>query len=86
MTSDHLDQLFFDYMTHENLNPISSKSEIGQWYPVAFLYQKMIPAETWYETHDQELLTIVKFFKTWRHYLEGCKYEVLVLTDYNNLR
>ena len=25
-------------------------------------------------------------FKNWRYYLEGCQYEVLVLTDYNNLR
>ena len=46
----------------------------------------MIPAETRYETHDQELLAIVEAFKTWRHYLEGCKFEVLVLTDHNNLR
>ena len=46
----------------------------------------MIPAEARYETHDQELLAIVEAFKNWRHYLEGCKYEVLVLTDHNNLR
>ena len=45
----------------------------------------MIPAETWYETYNGELLAIVKAFKTWRHYLEGCKHEVFVLTDYNNL-
>ena len=46
----------------------------------------MISAETWYETHDGKLLAIVEAFKTWRHYLEGCKHEVLVLTDHNNLR
>ncbi len=46
----------------------------------------MIPAETRYETPDGELLAIVEAFKTWRHYLEGCKHEVLVLTDYNNLQ
>ena len=46
----------------------------------------MIPAETWYETHEGKLLAIVEVFKTWRHYLEGCKHEVLVLTDHNNLR
>ena len=46
----------------------------------------MIPAETRYKTHDGELLAIVEAFKTWRHYLEGCKHEVLVLTDHNNLR
>ena len=46
----------------------------------------MIPAETQYETHNGELLAIVEAFKTWRHYLEGCKHEVFVITDHNNLR
>ena len=46
----------------------------------------MIPAETRYETHNGELLAIVEAFKTWRHYLEGCKHEVFILTDHNNLR
>ena len=46
----------------------------------------MIFAKTWYKTHDVELLAIVEVFKIWRHYLEGCKYEVFILTDYNNLR
>ena len=45
----------------------------------------MILAETWYETHDEELLVIVEVFKTWRHCLEGLKFEVFVLTNYNNL-
>ena len=38
--------------------------ETGQWHPVAFFSRKMIPAETRYETHDQELLAIVEAFKT----------------------
>ena len=46
----------------------------------------MIPIETRYEIHESELLAIVEAFKTWRHYLEDCKHEVLVLTDHNNLR
>ncbi len=46
----------------------------------------MIPAETRYETYDGELFAIVEAFKTWRHYLEGCKYEVLMFTDHNNLQ
>ena len=57
----------------------------GQWYPVAFFSRKMIPAETWYKTHDQELLAIVEAFKTWRHYLEDYKFEVFVLIHHNNL-
>ena len=46
----------------------------------------MIPAKTWYKIYNNELLTIVEAFKTWRHHLEGCKYKVLVFTNYNNLR
>ena len=65
---------------------VVTKADLGQWHPVAFFSRKMIPAETRYETHDGELLAIVEAFKTWRHYLEGCKHEVLVLTDHNNLR
>ena len=60
--------------------------ETGQWHPVAYFSRKMIPAETRYETHDGELLAIIEAFKNWRHYLEGCKHEDLVLTDHNNLR
>ena len=59
---------------------------LGRWHLVAFYSRKMIPAETRYETHDGELLAIVEAFKTWRHYLEGCKHKVLVFTNHNNLR
>ena len=65
---------------------VVTKANLGQWHPVAFFSRKMISAETQYETHNGELLAIVKAFKTWRHYVEGCKHKVLVLTDYNNLR
>ena len=70
-----LSQLTSDHLT----------SSQGQWHPVAYFFRKMISAETRYETHDAELLAIVKTFKTRHHYLEGCKYEVLVLTNHNNL-
>ena len=45
----------------------------------------MIFAETWYKTHNAELLAIVEAFKTWRHYLEDCKHEIIVLNSHNNL-
>ena len=63
-----------------------TSDDSGRWHPVAFFSRKMIPAETRYEMHDGELLAIVEAFKTWRHYLEGSQHEVLVLTNYNNLR
>ncbi len=81
-----LDQHSSGHVTHGDPNSNFPKSEIGQWHLVAFFFRKMIPAETWYETNDQELLAIVEAFKTWHHYLKGCKHEVLVLTDHNNLR
>ena len=61
-------------------------NDLGQWHPVAFFSKKMILAETWYKIHNGELLTIVEAFKTWKHYLEGCKYKVLMLTNHNNLQ
>ncbi len=79
-----LDQHFFGYVTHKD--PNFSKSEIGQWHMIAFFSQKMISIETWYKTHNHEFLAIIEAFKTWCYYLKGYKYEVLVLTDHNNLR
>ena len=70
-----LSQLILDHLT----------SDQGQWHPIAYFLKKIIPAETRYETHNDKLLAIVEAFKTWHHYLEGCKHEVLVLTDHNNL-
>ena len=45
----------------------------------------MISAKTQYKTHNGERLAIVEIFKTWRHYLECCKYKVFVLTNHNKL-
>ena len=58
---------------------------LGQWHLMAYYLHKIIPVKTWYKTHDSELLTIVKAFKTWWYYLKGCKYKVLVFTNHNNL-
>ena len=48
---------------------LSQFQEEGQWRPVAFWLRKLIPAETCYKTHDQELLAIVAAFKQWQHHL-----------------
>ncbi len=72
------------YTIREVLSQLTS-DDLGRWHPVVFFSRKMIPAETRYETHDGELLAIVEAFKTWIHYLEGCKHEVLILTEHNNL-
>ena len=57
---------------------------LGQWHLIAYYLQKMISVKTRYKTHNGKLLAIVEVFKIWRRYLEGCKYKVLMLTNYNN--
>ena len=64
---------------------VITKTNLGQWHQVAFFSKKKIPAETPYKTHDGKLLAIVETFKTWQYYLESCKHEIFVLTDWNNL-
>jgi hypothetical protein len=46
----------------------------------------MSPAEQNYDIHDKEMLAIVKCMKAWRHYLEGTKHTVAVITDHANLQ
>jgi hypothetical protein len=55
-----------------------------QWRPVDFYSHKLIAAEYNYDTHDQELLAIVKSSEHWCHYLEGAHFEIL--TDHQNLK
>ncbi len=73
------------YAISEILSQLTS-DDLGWWHLVAFFSIKMISAETRYETHNGKLLAIVEAFKTWRHYLKGCKHEVLILIDHNILQ
>ena len=68
------------------LDGVVTKTHLGQLHLVTFFYRKIISAETRYETHNGKLLAIFEALKTWRYYLEGCKYEVFILMDHNNLR
>ncbi len=56
------------------------------WHPVAYYSRKQIPAETRYDVHDKELLAIMESFKHWRHYCEGSRHKIKVLTDHHNLK
>lgn len=44
------------------------------YYPIDFFFQKMIPVQTQYHTHDDKFLAIVKASKTWCQKLERCQY------------
>ena len=81
-------QIKIDVFGYANSGILSQLTldDLGQWHPVAFFSKKKIPAKTWYKTHNGELLAIIEAFKTWKHNLESCKYEILMHTDYNNLQ
>jgi hypothetical protein len=57
--------------------------EIPRLRPVTFFAKKMIPAETRYPVHEQELLAIVKCFEANRHYLIGRHFRCF--TDHKSL-
>ena len=53
--------------------------------PVAFFSKSMQPAERNYDVHDRELLAIIRTFQQWRHYLEGARHTVTLVSDHKNL-
>lgn len=87
---------YFDVSKPIRLETDASRKTIGgvlcqqninkNWHPVAYYLRKMLPIKRNYETHNAELLVIVKGFKTWRHYFERAAHTILVLTDHNNLK
>ena len=54
--------------------------------PIAFMSKKMQDAETRYPVHEQELLAIIHALGTWRHYLMGSQFRVVVKTDHKSLQ
>ena len=64
---------------------IISQPHDGQLHPVVFWSRKCSLAECNYDIHDCEMLAIVESVKHWRHYLEGAKFPVQVLSDHKNL-
>jgi transposase InsO family protein len=53
--------------------------------PVAFYSRQMVHAERNYDIYDKELLIIYICFKEWRHFLQGGRHPVVVLSDHKNL-
>ncbi|CAJ0961915.1 unnamed protein product [Ranitomeya imitator] len=53
--------------------------------PCAFFSRKFSAAERNYDVGNRELLAMKWAFEEWRHWLEGAKHRVVVLTDHKNL-
>jgi hypothetical protein len=71
-----------DYALAAILSQVKSNGEI---HSVTYLSRTFSDTELNYDTHDKELMAIYEAFKTWRHYLEGTKIPIDVITDHKNL-
>jgi RNase H-like domain found in reverse transcriptase len=71
-----------DYALAAILSQVESNREI---HPVTYLSWTFLDTELNYDTHDKELMAIYEAFKAWRHYLEGTKVLIDVVTDHKNL-
>ena len=66
-------------------HPDPAKPEThGTMHTVAFLSEKMSPAECNYGIDDKELLAIIACYEKWHMYLHGVPF--LIYTDYHNLQ
>ena len=74
--TDASDFAIFSILTQKHMN---------DWRSTVYFSQKMISVEWDYETHDEKLLTIVKSFCHWRHYLEGLTHLIEILTNHTGL-
>jgi hypothetical protein len=55
---------------------LSQLMEDNLWHPVAYISKSFNPTERNYNVHDKELYAIIHTLEAWRHYLEGCKYQI----------
>src|SRR6266404_716168 len=64
---------------------LSQKGEDAKHHPVAFYSKSMNPAEWNYGISDKEALAIIRGLQHWRHWLEGTKEPIHIITDHCNL-
>ncbi|KAK3543201.1 hypothetical protein QTP70_012297 [Hemibagrus guttatus] len=57
----------------------------GKLHPCAFYSRKLTVAEENYNVGNRELLAIKAALEEWRHWLEGARHPLQVLTDHRNL-
>ncbi|QRW20500.1 Retrotransposable element Tf2 protein [Rhizoctonia solani] len=64
---------------------LSQRQEDGRLHPLGFLSKSFQGAKQNYDTHDKELLAIIRSFEYWRIFLEGTAHPITVFTDHCNL-
>ncbi|KAF8687099.1 hypothetical protein RHS03_09998, partial [Rhizoctonia solani] len=61
---------------------LSQQQEDGCLHPLGFLSELFKGAKQNYNTHNKELLAIIRSFKYWRIFLEGTAHPITVFTDH----
>ncbi|KAF8752038.1 hypothetical protein RHS01_07732 [Rhizoctonia solani] len=64
---------------------LSQRGSDNRLHPVAYMSKSFSGAEANYNTHDKELLAIIKALEEWRIFLEATDKPVQVFTDHRNL-
>ncbi|KAF8756857.1 hypothetical protein RHS01_03817 [Rhizoctonia solani] len=64
---------------------LSQQGEDNRLHPIAYMSKSFSGAEANYDTHDKELLAIIKALEEWRIFLEATDKPVQVFTDHRNL-
>ncbi|CCO35936.1 hypothetical protein RSOLAG1IB_11869 [Rhizoctonia solani AG-1 IB] len=64
---------------------LSQQQEDGRLHPIGYLSESFKGAEQNYDTHDKELLAIIRSFEHWHIYLEGTILPITVFTNHRNL-
>ncbi|KAF8760778.1 hypothetical protein RHS01_01317 [Rhizoctonia solani] len=64
---------------------LSQQGEDNRLHPIAYMSKSFSGAEANYNTHDKELLAIIKALEEWRIFLEATDRPVQVFTDHCNL-
>ncbi|CUA78235.1 Transposon Tf2-11 polyprotein [Rhizoctonia solani] len=64
---------------------LSQQQEDGRLHPVAYMSKSFQGAANNYDTHNKELLAIIKALQHWRIFLEGTETPITIFTDHRNL-
>jgi len=65
---------------------LSMKYENEKWRSVIYISKSLNKAEINYKIHNKEILVIIRYLETWRHFLEEAKDQFKIWTNYRNLK
>ena len=61
---------------------LNQRQEDGRLHPVGYMSKSFMDAEKNYNTHNKELLAIIKALEHWGIFLEGTEKPITVFTDH----